>query len=452
MTAFGYKSSFKPKPKVLVIFEKDEAFSKAVASFAEKAGFAKVHTYDNAEAFFQEEPPEVDFFIMDWNLGSKGGGIGLFNRIRLHEKHGHTPVIVMSGFVHKGDFRLLAEFPVASLIEKPFVFNTFRDEVAEIWKERLWYDESFALIEKFLSEAHNDAEEMGKSLTRVLKDAPNPVPVLCVMGRHFIRIDNLKLAEVMFRRVLKTDENNVAALTEVAKMLFKAGHSDKALDLLKTLNKVSGENIERLCFTGQVELTMNNTESAEKNFDKVLKMDKTNSAAQAGKVLTNNASQFFANVNNDNDMGKNFASMMNTIGIAKIKDGDLAGAVAQYQASIKFLTLGLSNKEDIAKVMFNLGLGYLKNKSLESALEWFQKAEENGGSKASKYVQRLSAVADGPKKTGGYVGDLNLEEEEIARYNPPTAAIGDDLLKMKLKSDNSDKTDPSDGKKGKKAS
>jgi tetratricopeptide (TPR) repeat protein len=449
MAVFGYKSSFKPKPKVLVIFEKDEAFSKVVASFAEKAGFAKVHAYDDPEAFFEQEPADVDFFIMDWNLGSKGGGIGLFNRVRLHEKYSLIPIIVMSGFVHKGDFRLLAEFPVTSLIEKPFIFGKFKDEMTEVWNERLWYDENFPGLEKFLAENPTDVEEMSKTLNRLLKECPNPTPVLCVMGRHFIRLGNMKIAEAIFRRILKTDENNVAALTEVAKMLFKAGHSEKALDLLKTLNKVSGSNVDRLCFTGQVELSLNNTEGAQETFNKALKLDKTNASAQAGNLLVQNAAEFFGNEHAQNDMGKNFASMMNMIGIAKIKKGDLEGAVTQYQASLKFLTLGLSNKEDIAKVMFNMGLGYLKNKSLESALEWFQKAEESGGSKAAKYVQRLSVVAEGPKKFQ-HVSDLDVEPEEIQDYNAPK--IGDDLLTVNLTSAAPAGTTKPDPKKGKKAS
>jgi tetratricopeptide (TPR) repeat protein len=426
MAVFGFKVSQMVKPKSLAIVEKDQSFMKVVSSFAEKCGFVDISTFASADELWKACADKTfDMMILDWGAGGGLSGLAFYNRVRSDERFALTPIVVTTGFVEKGDFSLLKEFPVTALIEKPFIFALFQEEVKKIWSEYQWYGANEEQVTKLVNHSGDNTDELLKELGRVTKDSPNPIPLSIMLGRMFLEKRKLKTAEAIFRKVLKQDESNAAAMNEIAKILFQVGYNKEALEVLQAAQKLSPGNIERICFMGQVELAQNNTENASAHFDSALKIDKESDVAKAGKVLVKNAKDFFKQRSEKTDASQSFASFMNTIGIAKVRKGNINEGLKHYVSCMKFLTL----KEDKAKVAFNLGLGYMRNKDFKAAMEWFEKAGEYQGgkfNKAEKYLQALSrkiaSGANDPDLTG-----LSLEEERI-EVSEKTSETTVDLL------------------------
>jgi len=104
-----------------------------------------------------------------------------------------------------------------------------------------------------------------------------------------------------------------------------------------------------------------------------------------------------------------FASLMNTMGIAYVRNGNFARGIAQYQAALSFLSTGA----DRSRVAFNLGLAFLRWGKSAAALTWFQRSEaehQSTGNRSASYVRKLLL-----KGTSG-IG------EQIATKTPDSAA------------------------------
>ena len=90
-----------------------------------------------------------------------------------------------------------------------------------------------------------------------------------------------------------------------------------------------------------------------------------------------------------------FASLMNTIGIAKVRASDVKDGLEHYKSALYFI----DTTDDRAKVMFNIGLGYLRAKLDNEALEWFEKSSEESGGKFAKVEGYIGAIKQKLKRS-----------------------------------------------------
>ncbi len=392
MGVFGFSTGNPNRFKTVAIVDDDESFSKVLGTFGEKAGFEKVSVFPNATALWKGvQEQKYDVIVMEWKLKGDLSGLALYNRLRRHPDYALAPIIVQSGFVERDDFRLVQEFPCTSLLEKPFVYNVFSELVKTLWAESLWYQDNIESIQSLLATIHEKPRETINEINKLIRQAPNPKPIAVFAGRLLMEKNRPREAETLFRRILELDDSNVMAMNELGKMLYRSGKVKEALETLRLCKKLSPDNMERLCLIGQAELAQHNAEAARTAFREVLSIDQQDGMARAGLTLADNAAVFFAQAHASVSVTKNFASLMNTIGITKVRTGLVDEGLIQYQAALPFIT----NSLDLAKVMFNLGLGFLRKKDINLAVEWFQKSIEQGGksfAKAEEYVRRLKPL------------------------------------------------------------
>lgn len=389
MGVFGFSSGKTNRFRIVAMVDDDESFSKVLGTFGQKAGFEKVLVFPNATALWQGvQEQKVDVIVMEWKLKGDLSGIALYNRLRRHPDYSLSPIVVQSGFVDCNDFRLVQEFPCTGLLEKPFVYSVFSELIKSLWAESLWYHENIEGLQALLTTIHEKPRETLNELNKLIRKAPNPKPLAVFAGRLLTDKGRTHEAEVLFRRILEVDENNVMAMNELGKLLYRNGKIKEALNTLQLAKHLSPHNMERLCLIGEAELSQHNPEAARAAFSQVLAVDQQDSKARAGLTLADNAAAFFADAHASVSITKNFASLMNTIGITKVRTGAIEEGLAQYQAAMPFI----NNNLDLAKLMFNMGLGFLRKKDLEQAIEYFQKSIEQGGTdfkKAEEYVRRL---------------------------------------------------------------
>lgn len=372
--------------KVLVI-DDDEVARNLVANHLQRMGVKEVVMKEDGESGWQALRQDTfDLIVLDWKL-PKLSGLSFFNRIRRRKAHRMTPILVVSGFLEKNDFRLLQEFPATSLVEKPFTVVLFQNRVEELLKEAVWYGQNVALVDSMLEAVRNDGKKAEVLLKQVLRTAPNPVPLAILASRRLIKHKMLKQAQNILEGVLKMDDQCVAAMNELGKVLHLQGEHKHALEALRLATKLSPQNLERLCLLGEVGLNLRDPESARAYFEKALAIDPEDKKSQAGMVIADNMDALHEE-QDPMHVPHSFASLLNTMGIALVRTGQFAKGIDQYRSAFAFL----KNRDDAARLAFNLGLGYLRWGRPNEALPWFQKSESiapSGFGKSASYVRQL---------------------------------------------------------------
>ena len=135
-------------PESAIILDDDEVFLKTVGLYSKKSGLNKIDSFSETDSVWSTLRSEAyDLLMLDWQVPGKISGLALFNRIRRKTNFTFTPIMIISGFVHKDDFRILQEFPCTKLLEKPFTFKKFNENIRSLWQEYQWYQENIKNID-----------------------------------------------------------------------------------------------------------------------------------------------------------------------------------------------------------------------------------------------------------------------------------------------------------------
>lgn len=383
--------------KSALVVDDDEVSLNLIASHLKRMGVTDLEMLQDGEAAWQTlEKRRFDLIVLDWKL-PKLSGLALFNRVRRRREHRTTPLLVVSGLLEKHDFKLLQEFPCTGLMEKPFTMVLFQNRVEELLKESVWYGQNETLINTLLDAVKHDAEKAETLLKQILKKAPNPIPLALIAARRLNKDRMLKQAQAVLEGVLKIDENSIIAMNELGKTLHLQGRHKQALDVLRQANRLSSQNLQRLCLIGEVELNLKDPDSARAYFEKALEYDPEDQKAKSGMIVSGNLKEMLE-APEPMQVPHSFASILNTMGIAMVRNGNFGKGIEQYRSAMAFL----HNETDVGRVAFNLGLGYLRWGKPHEALPWFQKSEAlvpKGFGKSSTYVRQL--LVSGVKEIEG---------------------------------------------------
>jgi tetratricopeptide (TPR) repeat protein len=295
---------------------------------------------------------------------------------------------VISGFLNKDDFALLDEFPCTDLLEKPFTKSLIEQKIFALSEEFKWYNEQQEVIADLLLEFKNDGPSAVKSIKKIFNESPNPFPIAILAAKLLRTHDFLEESKTVLELVLKDEPNSVAAIGELGKVVFQLGDLKQSKRILRLANRLSPENLKRLCLLGEIDLNLQKPEEARKYFESALNIDSDDKIANSGYTISTNMEHHLVN-HNKHSIPQSFASLLNIIAITQVKSGEFQDGIDQYKASLSFLTANIV----IAKVAFNVGLGFMRWSKPEHALPWFIKSAETGGqafSKSSYYVQQLN--------------------------------------------------------------
>jgi CheY-like chemotaxis protein len=373
-----------------LVCDDDETARTLVLNYLKELGVKTVDSFENGELAWEAlQKKRYALLVLDWKLPGLSG-LALFNRIRQKKSYRDTPVVVVSGFVDKNDFRLLQEFPFTSLMEKPFTKTLFFNRLEAVFREADWYLQNAAMIDSLMSAVEHDAKKSESLLKEVLRKAPNPIPLGIVVARALTKRKMLKEAEQVLRGLLERDDASVLAMNELGKVLLRGGDHRGALDALRAAHKVSPQNMQRICLLGEAQLNLQNPEEARAYFEKALEIDGDDKKAQAGVVVADNLASEgrIDDAKLARQVSTSLASILNTIGITLVRSGQYDRGIEQYRSALAFL----HHKDDAARVAFNLGLGLLRWGKTGEALPWFQKSERlspEGFAKSTRYVKRL---------------------------------------------------------------
>ena len=383
------KSRLKVGFRRAALIESDEHFSAQISGYAEDIGLSHVHICPTIDDFWQANPENFDLVILDWNTKGAHSAMSLFNRLR-HDPHfSMLPIIIISGFLDRNDFRLMDEFPLTRLLEKPFTSGVFIEAVQSLQDEKNWVLSHEAPIRRLMTGPQVVEVPRAKKLFKILQSAPYPIPMLLMMGRFLSREKRWDEAYELFHSVVQGNPKHVLALNELGKVLHATGRHKEAIQVLSEADILSPANIKRICHIGELQLNDWRLQDARKNFERALSVDAQWERAQHGHRLTNNIFQYMQQNNMQDSFPKSFASLMNSMGIAKVRKGKLQEGIQHYESALHFIR----DVDTRSKVMFNMGLGYLRHRLGSKALLWFMRSAKVGSNqflKAQPYIHDLS--------------------------------------------------------------
>jgi tetratricopeptide (TPR) repeat protein len=370
---------------------------------------------------------KYDLICLDWKLPGLSG-LALFNRLRTNKSYASTPIMVISGFLQKADFKILSEYSCSALLEKPFARPQFETYFNKLLDLKRWRDEAVTSIREVMADFDKDPKKAMKRLREVIEKSPEPMQQVVNAARAMRAKGLYEDAEAVLRQALEKDPKAVGALTELGKVLHLMKRHRDAARALQAANFISSDNMERLLLLGEVRLHNLEPLAARKHFEDALGIDPGNAKAKAGVLSAENMEAFSGDPSLKN-VPQSFASLLNIIAISKVRSGKLNEGVAQYKAALNFL----HENQTIARVFFNLGLAYLREQQIDQAKQWFAKSAEKGGTlfdKAGHYVRKLeehtisqsntlSYAKGGPSTnaTGSATEDCSTEEQKDGANN-----------------------------------
>ena len=377
-------SVFKPSRDVdfqrSLVVDADNHFKELIDGYCLNVGFKESENFtDFDSAWLKMQDNKYDLIVIDWSTKSEMSSSAFFNRVKLHPKFKNTPIVVLTGFKVKGDFRLVHEFPFTWVVEKPFTEALFHETIEEVAAELEWLSRSKDSLGDLLKEAVQNPKKVEKILAGYVRNSKYPEKSGLIFGQALYGIGKYELAEKVFKKPVSLKSKNVTVLNELGKTLAKQQKFDEAYKVLQVATNLSPDNMKRLCMMGERYLKENKMDAAEGEFKKANAIDPFYKRAAEGLKLAKTSNEFLAEQDIESQsIEHKFASLMNTIGIAKVRASDVKEGLEHYKSALYFL----DQNEEKAKVMFNIGLGYLRRRFLdENALEWFRKSsDESGGS------------------------------------------------------------------------
>lgn len=406
-----------------LIVDGDESMRNLVSRYLEAMGVWNRHKFANgneAWSYLLVEP--VDLIVLEWKMTGLAG-VTLLNKIRRQEKLATVPVVVISGAVDKEDMRLIREFPATYFLGKPFQQVKFDAQLKQVFEDQQYVKKHQETIETVFQFCGEDGDRALSDCLRLMKDAPNPVPLALLFGKRMHAAGFVVQAKTVYRQLLDLDHQCLTAMNELARILKDEGHFDEALQYLTKAHKLAPKNIDRLCLLGETEINLSHPDKAIAYYEKALAIDKTDKRAGEGMTVLKNLEEYLAK-SPEVDTSRNLASLLNNTGIAMVHAGKFQDGLKHYT-----ITLGLLNQKDLkARVCFNVGIGFLRWSKPREALDWFAHSatlDKKPGNKSHRYVQMLKPrfageKAAGPRWTKGEVKAIDsidyseLEQTEVS--------------------------------------
>lgn len=404
------KETAEEKPQIsVIIIDDDTSVGAILKQVLKDEGFGPIDAFPSGqEGWNAIHKNDYGLIILDWEIPDLSG-IALINRIRQHPSYYRVPLMVCSGFLKGKDMSLLDEFLMTGRAEKPIQKPAFMRRVAELLKESSWYNTKEEKLGELLAKLKDDPDKSVPALEKLISESKNQVPLTAAAARVLLRSGHLLQAEKVLKGTLKQNPDSILLLNELGKIKIKQQDYAEAKKILSKAQLHSQENTERLKLLGNANLNMMNFKEAEECFDKALAVDAANKTILKGKKVVENITEYIADLSGT--LPTSLASVLNSIGISHVHNSDFTKGLEHYQSALPYV----QDPEVQARISFNMGLGYLRWKKPEKALEWLQKsaALSKNFSRSQEIIERIEHKLGKMPAALQELGPLSAESEPI---------------------------------------
>lgn len=408
----GILELFPANPRRVMVIDNDPAQLNVIESYLRTLGTPDVEKYTDAQDAWQAlSHGRYDMVIMEWRLKVMSG-LCLYNRIRNSRKMARLPLIVMTGFLHKEDLRLLDENSYTNVLEKPLQLKPFLKILSTTIEEANTHTKSLNRAVELMNSFGSNPPDLSIIVEKMPIERSEAAQFVLSAAQYFFCEGKYVEAEKMLKAALRLKPDSIEVKCELAKVYHRTNRPSDALTILKSAEKKAPGAIERLCLIGELGLKLNHIEDARASFKKVLKIDKEHQLAKDGATISDNMLDYIEGYGRKS-LTEKFASSLNIIGITLVRNNKIREGIEQYRAATSFVDELLI----LAKLNFNIGLAYLRWGSLEEAEAWLRNADRIAKGELPKAGIYADRVSDLRKRGNNTSEDLSKDIANILTLN-----------------------------------
>lgn len=376
----------RPSETQFIIFTSDESFrSRIVASLTSLMADPKRVSVHADIRSVKYSAGRRFLVIADWQ-GSQPNIFAVLNHFRSSVDKFDIPIIIPGQSFTIRDTQQIHEFPFVEHMESGAAIASLQRIIPKLESDR----------DSFTKQAQSCIQQLEKSRRKNLPLAHECIAMiatsefqgpLAIVACRWLEERNL--IEDAYTIASVTSEQMPASLlikTELAYLHLRRNSPSAALKILLDAQRVSRSNIRRECMMATFSLYNKEPERAENFFRKATSIDSGHEEAIAGIELAVSYQKYLSLHGSDDETS--FSSFLNRRGVTLVKGGRLEDGLLHYQTALNFVF----DPSSRSKLLFNLGLGYLRGEMYLESYYWFCQAQEVSGGKLPKvnaYVDRL---------------------------------------------------------------
>jgi tetratricopeptide (TPR) repeat protein len=414
-----------------VIFTTREALLKATAEHLKLKGVSNVVTPANAaDCIDALNRFPKGLLVIDWACGQKEVVKALaYNRRRFKDEE--RPIMLVADQVDEKVVATAAEYHVSQVYSEEINVKTLGARLTNlVIAETMGTDVRRQISDATAARTGGDPKGALGTLQKLLAKHPTNLRIKCEVAETLMQLDEWDKAQKILVGMEAQKPPYLRGVHLLGRCMMKLGKFPEAFKVLEQAQIFNAHDVERLCDIGNILLEMDRVEEATEHFEAASELDPEFRDAKVGmgkaKLVdgdVNQALSILRDVSGDVEL----ASLFNTAAVMNMRQGRHDGGMKLYQSALKALG---KDQRLLARLYFNMGIGYRRWKKPEQAKEAFAKSAELDPKydKAQKQIELMNGgkptAAPLPKAAGdddalsiniggfGDFGGLDDDEED----------------------------------------
>lgn len=390
-----------------------------------KAGFHNVRAPETVDACLAELAGfSRPLLVLDWEWGVQTV-VRVLKAVQRSNIYETPPVYLLANEMSAEAIATATEYGVWKIHVGQLSRATVSAHLSEI-KKLMEHPDAVhtALLDAVKKRDEGHVQQAEEGLRLLASKFPEDDRVAIELTATYIAAEKWSEALDVVSGLAVLDRMNLRAQNLYARCLMKAGHFDKAIEILQKAKLINPLQVERLVELGHCLLKVDRVREALDNFQAALKIEPSSRAAKMGEGVcrmiegeVNEGLELVRGVSTPQEL----ASIFNQAGIISMRQKKFETGLRLYQTAIG--VLGKEHPQALARLVFNIGIGYFRWNNLAKAREFFEKARSLDADfkKAAVNAKILSAVV-----ARGAVNVRSIEtfEESLGTIDFEEEAVG----------------------------
>lgn len=375
--------------------------------------------------FLIKNPDAV--LIVDWQLGSETVN-QVLAAIRGHFKVETRPILLVIDEIGESVIATATEYGVSQIHAGAATPET----MSECVKALITEDAGTRTIREGLVKVATAREKGDWSIaTPILQELwslhQGNDRIAVELAENLIYEEQWDQATALLQPFTETEPPHIRALHLMGRCRLRQGDYDGAIKLLERAKIINPHNVDRLIDLGHALLGNDEIDLAMTHFNQALSLDEDSKEAKVGKgqclLLGGEVNEALALIKSISGP-RELASIFNTAAILAIRQNRHEQAMQLYKSALQ--AVGRNDKV-MARLFYNMGLGYKRWQKPEKAAACFDKSIELDPTYV-KAVQQKERFAKGPKATGSGITEETIGSHvDVDETTKPGASSDEDF-------------------------
>ena len=316
------------------------------------------------------------FLVLDWDSGADKILEVLESNREGHRVESH-PVFLVSSSEDPAILSAALEFNVAKVHTGEIAGADIKDIIRDLVRDAANLGPLRTLLLRvsdcFASNNPGGALEILRPLYEKQKNNPR---VVLELAECYMQLGQWDEAKRILQDLTEDDKNSARARHQLARCCMKLGEMQEASKYLNQAKLINPMNISRLLELGDVLLAMEEPKAAARAFGDVMDIAPKNKEAIAGKgksLLLSGDINDALGLLHGSSTARDTASIFNTAAIMAIQQKRFNEGIELYKTGIRTVA---DNKKLASRLMFNMGIGFVKSVDVRKGMSCFKKAVE----------------------------------------------------------------------------